>query len=191
MSYGTEPKTSITHPLRIDAVPAPGSGLIGMTFCPGKKQAFAVSGSWHRDLDHDLDRIQAWNAVAVVTLMEQHELVSYGVERIGAAVMSRGMEWYHLPIIDADVPREPFEARWVDDGRRLRAHLIEGRRILLHCRGGLGRTGMIAARLLAELGMPAQTAAAAVRVARPGAIETEDQLGHVYSIKPLNLCVLN
>ena len=43
-------QTSITSPLRIDTVPVPGTtGLIGMTFCPGKKD-LELGGFWDRDL---------------------------------------------------------------------------------------------------------------------------------------------
>ena len=46
----TKIRTSSTSPLRIDAVPAPGTtGLIGMTFCPGKKD-LDQGGFWDRDL---------------------------------------------------------------------------------------------------------------------------------------------
>lgn len=177
--------TSLTHPLRIDAVEAPGGGLIGMTLCPGKKQAGAVSGTWDRDLDLDLAHVRGWGAVAVATLMEAHELARYRVERLGAAVESLGMEWHHLPIVDVDVPRGPFEALWVRSGPRLWASLAEGHRVLLHCRGGLGRTGTIAARLLAELGVPARDAVAAVRAVRPGALETAAQVAHARAVLPV------
>lgn len=182
-STAARPKTSLKHPLRIDAVEAPGGGLIGMTLCPGKVQSYAASGTWDRDLGLDLVRIQEWGAVAVVTLMEAFELAEYHVERIGAAVEALGMEWHHLPIVDADVPREPFEAAWAQSGPTLRGHLAARRRILLHCRGGLGRTGTVAARLLAELGMRAQDAIAAVRAARPGALETAAQVVHARSVR--------
>lgn len=179
-------KTSLTDPLRIDHAEAPGGGKIGMTFCPGKKQAHAVSGPWDRDLALDLARIQAWGAVAVVTLMEDFELADCRVGTIGAAVEALGMEWHNLPITDVDVPRKPFEAGWVQSGPRLRHHLLEGRSVLLHCRGGLGRTGTIAARLLIELGVPARDAIAKVRAARPGTIETLAQANHVKTIRPVN-----
>lgn len=182
-STASRPKTSLTHPLRIDAVEAPGGGLIGMTLCPGKKQFHAASGTWDRDLGLDLVRIQKWGAVAVVSLMEAFELAEYQAERIGAAVEALGMEWHHLPIVDVDVPREPFETVWVRSGPTLRDHLTARRRILLHCRGGLGRTGTVAARMLAELGMPAQDAIAAVRAARPGALETAAQVAHARSVR--------
>ena len=50
-----------------------------------------------------------------------------------------------------------------------------GWRHFIHCRAGLGRSGMIAARLLVERGMAPEQAIIEVRAARPGAIETEAQ----------------
>ena len=55
-----------------------------------------------------------------------------------------------------------------------------------HCRGGLGRAGMISARLLVESGVEPEVAIAKVRAARPGAIETREQeLGQDRSTKPI------
>jgi hypothetical protein len=48
-----------------------------------------------------------------------------------------------------------------------------------HCKGGLGRAGMMAARLLVELGVAPEQAIRDVRCARPGAIETPAQLALV------------
>jgi protein-tyrosine phosphatase len=45
----------------------------------------------------------------------------------------------------------------------------------MHCRGGLGRAGMISARLLVESGVEPTAAMERVRAARPGAIETPRQ----------------
>ena len=177
-------RTSLTHPLRVDAVGAPGGGLIGMTFCPGKVQAHGQTGAWDRDLALDLDAIQAWGAAAVVTLVEGWELDRHRVPMLGVEVQARGMEWHHLPIVDADVPRAPFDAGWSAAGPVLRAHLQAGRRIVLHCLGGLGRTGTVAALLLAELGEDPATAVSAVRLARPGALETLAQTRYALAVLP-------
>ena len=53
---------------------------------------------------------------------------------------------------------------------------------MVHCRGGLGRAGTIAARLLVECGWPAAKAIAAVREVRPGAIETRAQEKYVLGL---------
>lgn len=59
-------RTSLTHPLRIAAVPAgPHMGRVGLTLCPGKVQPHAVSGPTERDLDIDLDAAKAWGSASI------------------------------------------------------------------------------------------------------------------------------
>jgi ADP-ribosyl-[dinitrogen reductase] hydrolase len=179
--HGTEAcsrmkRTSMTHPLQIAVVSAaPGFGRIGITFCPGKHDPNAISGYWDRDLACDLDAIRDWGATAVVTLIEPAELILLRVERLGEEVARRNMRWFHLPITDVSVPDSKFEENWLDAGHELRSLLRSGRDVLVHCRGGLGRAGTIAARLLVELGVEPDKATADMRAARPGAIETREQ----------------
>lgn len=68
---------------------------------------------------------------------------------------------------------------WQDAGPALRARSRAGERIMIHCRGGQGRTGTLAARLLVESVVEPKRAIARVRDARPGAIETSAQEQHV------------
>ncbi len=179
-------RTSLTHPLLIAEVrPAPGFGRIGMTFCPGKVQKHAATGQWSRDLDIDLDAIADWNAAAVVSVIEEHELHALKVSDLGARTLLRSMAWYHLPVPDQSIPDDDIETAWAVTGEALRARLREGFDIVVHCKGGLGRTGTIAARLMIELGCEPKAAVAAVRQARPGAIENANQLRHVMNAKPL------
>ena len=180
-------RTSQTHPLEIAEVRArPGYGRIGVTFCPGKHDRAAATGAWARDLAADLDAIVAWGARLVLTLIEPAELVALKVENLGAAARARGMDWRHLPIADYSVPGEAFEAKWRSTGHDIRALLRDGQDIVVHCKGGLGRAGMIAARLLAELGVPPDEAIKQVRRARKGAIETPSQLALVRRTLPLD-----
>jgi ADP-ribosyl-[dinitrogen reductase] hydrolase len=169
-------RTSLTHPLEIAAVAAPGAkGAIGITFCPGKKQSNALSGAWDRDLGLDLDAIKAWGASTLITLIEPQEIKALKVQGLGQEVIARGMDWLHWPITDVRVPDHRFEVAWERDGRHLIAAIRNGSRVLVHCKGGLGRAGTIAALMLVELGMDAGHAIRAVRAARPGAIETRAQ----------------
>ena len=167
-------RTSETHPLRIDAVGA-GRGLIGITFAPGKHDRFAVGGPWARDLARDLDAIEKWKARAVVTLIEPHEMSLLGIPNLGAEIQRRGMVWLHLPIRDVSTPSAEFEAEWPAHSEKLQGLLDAGQNVLVHCKGGLGRAGMISARLLVESGVEPEAAIARVREARPGAIETREQ----------------
>jgi protein-tyrosine phosphatase len=47
--------------------------------------------------------------------------------------------------------------------------------VVVHCWGGLGRSGTIAAACLVARGAGAEEAIAAVRAARPGAVQTAAQ----------------
>ncbi|ALK09682.1 cyclin-dependent kinase inhibitor 3 family protein [Blastochloris viridis] len=173
-------RTSQTHPLQIAEVRAsPSQGRIGITFCPGKHDNAASTGAWARDLTADLDVIKAWGAGLVLTLVEPAELAALKVPHLGAEIRSRGLDWRHLPIADYSVPTEAFEREWQSHGRDIRALISGGTDVVVHCKGGLGRAGMIAARLLIELGLTPEQAIQDVRRARKGAIETPAQLALV------------
>lgn len=177
-------KTSDTHPLRIDSVKVPhASGLVGMTFCPGKKGEGLYAGTWNRDLDKDLSVISNWGTDALVTLVEDHELELLGVSDFRAKIETLDLKWLHLPIVDVSIPDERFENSWQSAGHEIRGILARGGKVVLHCRGGLGRTGLLAARLLVEFGMESALAVEQVRAARPGAIETKEQERHIYDYK--------
>jgi ADP-ribosyl-[dinitrogen reductase] hydrolase len=163
-------------PLRIAEIVTPADGRIGVTFAPGKKQLSAISGLHDRDLATDLDVIARWNAAAVVTLLTDTEIEILKIEDIDREVRLRFMEWHHLPIEDVSVPDGDFEADWPESSDRLRTLLGTGANILIHCKGGLGRAGMVAARLLVEMGVQSAEAIQRVRNARgEGAIETRAQ----------------
>jgi len=65
----------------------------------------------------------------------------------------------------------------------LRSRVRAGFNVLVHCKGGLGRAGTIAARLLIELGVEPQKAVDQVRQSRVGAIETQTQMSYVMALK--------
>jgi protein-tyrosine phosphatase len=144
-----------------------------------------MTGAWHRNLDIDVDAIRKCGAHLVLTLVEANELKQLRVTELGAAVRARGMQWVHLPIKDYDTPSPSFERKWVKHGANIRQLLRNGSDIVVHCKGGLGRAGMIAARLLVELGVQPDRAILSVRAVRKGAIQTPDQEDVVLQAKAI------
>ena len=184
MANQSSGRTSSSDPLRIDEIAVGGTGgTIGMTLCPGRRDNFSVEGTWDRDLAADITIVSAWKPDLILTLVEHSEFALLGVPSFYDSMLRANLPWRHLPIRDAGVPDPSFEEAWLTTGSEARAILKRGGRILLHCRAGLGRTGMIAARLLVELGSTPGTAISAVRGARNGTIETQAQERHVYGIK--------
>jgi ADP-ribosyl-[dinitrogen reductase] hydrolase len=73
------------------------------------------------------------------------------------------------------VPDERFERAWPELWLKLNERLGSGGRVVVHCRGGLGRAGTVAALMLIECGESPERAIGRVRAVRPGAIETAEQ----------------
>ena len=92
------------------------------------------------------------------------------------------MAWHHYPLVDGDIPKATNAGPWSIVGDECRALLRDGFNVLIHCKGGLGRAGTIAAKLLAELGVFDERAIELVRDARPGAIENAMQACYVTNV---------
>ncbi len=163
-----------TYPV---AVPETG-GTIIITPCPGKRK---------RDLGLDLDQLKGMGAEAIVTMVQGRELDLLSVRDIGEKCEERGLIWLHCPIPDFDGPGAAFERAWADAGPRAREILRRGGTVVSHCRGGIGRAGTVASRLLIELGAATpDEALRRVRKARPGAVETWEQEQHVLSCRAVD-----
>lgn len=174
-------RTSQNSPLVIATISA-SSGRLGISLCPGKWQDAAWTGPWERDLAIDLDAVRDWGAAAAVTLIEPQEFVALRVERLGEEVAARGIRWFHLPIRDVTAPGASFEEAWQQKGPILHELLKHGQSVFIHCKGGLGRAGTVAARLLVELGDDPDVAIAKVREVRRGAIDVGEQENYVRAL---------
>ena len=128
-------RTSLTHPLKIDTLTVPGTtGQIGMTFCPGKVQSNALTGSWHRDLETDIQAIEAWGASIIISLMQPHELKAVMVPHLPERASAK-MKHFLLPMQDADIPDAKWEEAWKKAGPQVRAAIQGGEKVLIHCLG--------------------------------------------------------
>jgi atypical dual specificity phosphatase len=82
------------------------------------------------------------------------------------------IEYHHIPVDDFRAPDAAQIERFVSVVAVARQ---VGRRTLVHCFAGRGRSGTMAACYLVSLGRTPEEALAEVRSLRPGAIETEEQ----------------
>ncbi|GEM_PF-611500 len=165
-------KTSQSHPLLVAEILLPKNIKIGLSFCPGKTQPHAMSGPWKRNLETDLEVIQSLNYDVVLTLIEDFEFQELKVEDLQSeAVRDSGMDWLWSPIVDQSTPTHANYTVLMDVLQRVEA----GDSIFIHCKGGLGRAGTIAAWLLTHFGRSGHEAIAEVRNVRPGAIENDNQ----------------
>ena len=155
-----------------------------MVACPGVRVAENSAGV-AKHIQADIQEIVDWGANSVVSLIEDHEFRLNQVEELHPRLKAEGIAAMHLPIIDMSIPDQDFEDAWAEDGERIRHSLRLGERVVLHCYAGLGRTGMIAARLLVELGQTPDDAIKLVRQSNKRRIQTQEQLEFIYTCYPL------
>ena len=165
-------RTSATHPIQLDGMTV-GRGRLSLTLCPGKKGDSLLGKPWNRDLAMDVTKIAADGADVVVSLIEMAEATELGVPDLGERIEGAGLMWLSFPIRDCGVPgdRAAFEAL----ADRVSGLLDEGRHVVVHCKGGLGRAGTLASTVLVRRGVPPDDAIRRVRAARNGAVENERQ----------------
>lgn len=124
-------------------------------------------------------------AAMIVSLIEEHEFGELEIEALPERVAQLGMQWRHLPICDNQPPARIFNALWPTVGAEIITLLKAGQRVFLHCKGGLGRTGTVAACLLIESGISPEEAVKRVRAARRNTIEAALQAYYVLSYRPM------
>ena len=175
-------RTSESDPLRVHWVPdLPTPGALGLTLAPGKHgPSYYHPAGWARDLDADLERLRHHHGADVlVSLIEDHEYDLLAIPDLRARARDVGLEVRHFPIADESVP-----PAWQDDAfaalvAGIRRALDDGRRVVVHCRGGVGRSGLVAAAVATTYGDDADAAIARVRRAQRFAVETDEQEAYV------------
>jgi len=123
------------------------------------------------------DEVSGWKRAgidAVLSLLTPEEERDLDLLNERSASQSEGLSFYSFPIPDRQVPqsRTKMNSALMHAGEILSA----GRNLLIHCRQGIGRTGLVAACLLIRNGMSPGAAVDSVSAARGISIpETEVQ----------------
>jgi len=116
----------------------------------------------------EFSNVKAWGADVIVTMTKVEE---FGIDNFKKKISDSCIRWLHLPVNDFDVPSENISLI-IEELLNL---LNSNKRILIHCKGGQGRSGMFAMKLLVEQGQDPNIAMKKIRKIRPYAIETKQQ----------------
>ena len=144
-------------------------GLL-LTPCPGTKGVNAIAS---------LRQLKAAGATVVLTALEENELPDQGVQLLAEACKLLGIQWFHVPIEDDCAPTAHFEEKWQRANDAAQIALNNGEFVVAHCKGGSGRTGLLAARLLLARGMHFDTTIASIQAQRPSAFTRQSHIEYI------------
>jgi protein-tyrosine phosphatase len=128
------------------------------------------------DYATDLADIVHWKPDLVISLTQISEMQATGAVDLGKDLKRQGISWRLAAIPDFGTPALDFMSDWPALSERACASLGHNGRVLVHCRGGCGRSGMIALRLMVLSGEDPQKALKRLRAVRSCAIETAAQM---------------
>jgi protein-tyrosine phosphatase len=128
-------------------------------------------GDWLRD------EIASWREAGVDTvlsLLTSEEEQSLELQHEANELKALRMGFLSLPIPDRQIPSSETEVAAMLE--KLNARLSSGRNVLIHCRQGVGRSGLMAACLLISRGLDSGAAIQTVSKARGVPVpETREQ----------------
>jgi protein-tyrosine phosphatase len=128
-------------------------------------------GDWLRDDIANWKRAGIDTVLSLLTPDEERDLDLRGE---AAQAKSQGMEFDSFPIPDRQIPRS--EAKLTGVLEKANRTLSQGKNVVVHCRQGIGRSGLVAACLLVRCGMSPGAAVELVSGARGESVpETSEQ----------------
>lgn len=128
-------------------------------------------GDWLQDEMADW-RGQGLDTVVSFLTSEEEQDLDISAERTEA--QAHGLNFLSFPIPDREVPASLEEFSRLLTA--LDAELTVGKNVVMHCRQGIGRTGLVAACLLASTGINSETAMENLSDARGVTVpETDEQ----------------
>ena len=139
-----------------------GPAILGMSPLPGLTGDFLA----------DVEKIFNWNPTTILSLTPKKEMEDLGASDFVSMMAKERIPWVHFPIKDFSIVDQQQEVLWEKISKNINLQINNGNRILVHCRGGCGRTGMIVLRFMIEFGEDPEKALERLRVIRPCAIET-------------------
>jgi protein-tyrosine phosphatase/nicotinamidase-related amidase len=159
----------LSQRLRVDYIPLENlKGKLGLTILPGRKDR-------GRNLQKDLENLKDESITMIISLITEHEYNEYGVPDLKQEYQKAGFSFIAYPMLDQGVPDLDSLPSIL---QTIEKELELGGNVVLHCVGGLGRSGTIAAAfLIYKYGLEPNQAISIVREHRSQrAVESKEQL---------------
>jgi protein-tyrosine phosphatase len=128
-------------------------------------------GDW---LEDEIKSLRNQGVDTVVSLLTTNEMTELGLSNEPMLCQRDHIEYISYPIADRQVPDST--APTIELVRRIRTQLKQGKSVAIHCRAGIGRSGLMAACVLVAEGVDVTDAFEIIGTARGTAVpDTQEQ----------------
>ncbi|KRW98991.1 hypothetical protein PPERSA_11592 [Pseudocohnilembus persalinus] len=143
--------------------------FFGLCHCPGKQLKMGRDGKPHnRNIIEDITYFKNLNQIQVIIcLLNKYELRSIGVDynKFQGICEKQGVQFLELPIIEMGEPEISFQEFYDFIDKNIIQNIKNKKNVIAHCRGGIGRAGLLAACTLIQCNI-SQNATQAINMVR-------------------------
>jgi len=159
-----------THPY--NAITLDNGAKLILTPCPGSKGA---------GIESSITVLKQAGTSMLLTLMFDNDMEKNNITSLPAQCEKNKIAWLQLPIVDDGAPCEIFDRLWFKHIDAIITVLDKQGTITIHCKGGYGRTGLVAGLILLCYGLTAEQAMAKVQAVRSQALKSTVQFDYFYA----------
>ena len=123
-------------------------------------------------LEEYIQGLQQLNITTVVSLLESQEQYELGLRQQPVYCANYDITYIHFPIPDRGLPSTP---KALELAKQLWQRIDEGEHVVIHCRAGIGRTGIIAGAVLVANGIKPPQALQLISEARSVKVPDTDE----------------
>ena len=156
---------------------------LGLCYCPGTNYKDYYNYDVKKEkIELDLNHFKQYKGVeAIICLIDKRGLGNLDLSLYNYKEICRSLniKFIHYPVRDFDAPKETpeeIDKKLISPVKELLT--VENKTIVMHCRGGVGRSGLIAALILTKLGHFSDTESAIEylrKIRNPQCVESGDQ----------------
>ncbi|MBI4748953.1 MAG: dual specificity protein phosphatase family protein [Acidobacteria bacterium] len=129
-------------------------------------------GEW---LESEIEALKREGVNILVSLLTEPEMKELDLREEERLCIQKGIQYISFPIPDFSTPASVREVRLLVE--KLAASLAAGQRMVIHCRGGIGRASLIAACVLVRDGKSVDESFALIQSARGCSVpDTREQV---------------
>jgi len=141
---------------------------------PGGRLAISARPRGNDWLGDELAGLRQQGIDVLVSLLTETENKELGLEREHAIATQKGLRFYSFPIEDRGVPASLSKAETLV--AQLSSEMRHGKNVAVHCRQGIGRSGLLSAAILINAGEGLEQSLEAISKARGTDVpETSEQ----------------